>query len=452
MTQSYIQVPPDSTGKKLHSQQHVIGANTVQTQVFHLADSNNAQNVQSVDERGQASVRFAEGSPSMDAFGNLRVSSSVVLGAYEYTNSDMADLFTDVVVGGSITRNASARHLVFSVNSANGSSVARTSNRYHYYQPGVGNLVIITLAHGDVGKANNVREWGYADESDGLLFRLTGTTLQVVLRSSVTGSVVEEIINQANWNGDKLDGTGTSGMTIDVTKANFYWIDFAWLGVGPARFGVVAPDGSRWVCHTFENPNNRIGAYMASGSLPLHFHNYNTGATAGTSEFKLICSAIYAESPTDYTFWRSSIDAGNTRTVTTGTPIVSLKPSLLYNGVPNRVGIYPECLSVYVTGGPVKVQIVDDAVLTGATWAIDKSTVVGDTTATSYTGGEVFHTYYLDAGSHHIEVDKLFETNDEGYHVLADGTDAYSMSLVFTKMNAGDTVTATATINYRELR
>lgn len=452
MTQSYIQVPADSTGKKLQTEQHVVGSNTVQTQVMHLADAVNANQIQQVDIRGQAYTRFAEGSPSMDAFGNLRVSSAQVLGAYEYTNSDMADLFTDAVSGGTLTRDSTARHMVFSVNNQNNSSVSRTSNRYHYYQPGVGNLVIITLAHGDAGKSGNIREWGYADESDGLLFRLTGTTLQVVLRSSVSGSVVEEIIDQSNWNGDKLDGTGKSGMTIDVTKANFYWFDFAWLGVGPARFGVLAPDGSRWVCHTFENPNTRLGAYMASGSLPLHFHNYNTSVTAGTSEFKLICSAIYAESAVDYTFWRSSIDAGATRTVTTNTPVVSLKPSLMYNSKVNRVGIYPECISIFVSGGPVKVQIVDDAVLTGATWTIDNTTTLGDATATSSSGGEVFHTYYFDAGSHHIDVNKLYETNDEGYHVLADGTDAYTMSLVFTKINPGDTVTATATVNYRELR
>lgn len=451
-TNSFIQVPPDSTGKKLYAKSATVDAATVHTQVYNLGGGNNPENVQHVDNRGQASVRFAEGSPSMDAFGNLRVSSSVVLGAYEYTNSDMADLFTDEVVGGSLTRDTDARHMVFSVNNQNASTVSRTSNRYHYYQPGVGNLVIITLAHGDAGKTNNVREWGYADESDGLLFRLTGTTLQVVLRSSVSGAVVEEIVDQANWNGDKLDGTGTSGVDIDLTKANFYWIDFAWLGVVPARFGVLAPDGSRWVCHTFENPNARLGAYMASGSLPLHFNNYNTGVTAGTSEFKLICSAIYAESAIDYTFWRSSIDAGNTRAVTTGTPIVSLKPSLMHNGTTNRVGIYPEYISIFVSGGPVKVQIVDDATLTGATWGINKDNVLGDATATAASGGEVFHTCYFDAGAHRIDINKLYETNDEGYHVLADGTDAYTMSLVFTKLNAGDTVTATATINYRELR
>ena len=452
MPNSFIQVPPDSTGKKLFAKSATVDGSTVHAQVFNLGSGDNPLNVQTVDNRGQAAVRFAEGSPSMDAFGNLRVSSSRVLGSYEYTNDDMSDLFTDTVSGGSITRDPVARNMVLSVNSQNGSSVSRTSNRYHYYQPGVGNHVIITLAHGDVGKANNVREWGYADESDGLLFRLTGTTLQTVLRSSVSGSVVEEVIDQSNWNGDKLDGTGTSGMTIDVTKANFYWIDFAWLGVGTVRFGVLAPDGSRWVCNTFTNPNSRISAYMASGSLPIHVHNYNTGTTAGTSEIKLICSAIYAESQTDYTYWRSAIDSSDLRTVTTRTPILSLKPTAQYDGAVNRVGIYPECISVFVSGGPVKMEIIDDATLVGANWSIYNNRVIGDNSATTISSGDVFHTYYLNAGSHNLQVDQIYETNDEGYHVTANGVDVYTMTLAFTKLNVSDTVSVTATINYRELR
>ena len=454
MSNSFIQVPPDSTGKKLYAKSNVVNGQLVHSQVYHLGDGVNPEFIQSVDNRGQAAVRFAEGSPTMDAFGNLRVSSARVLGAYEYTNTDMADLFVDATSnGGTILRDADARHMLFSTTSASGSSVSRTSNRYHYYQPGVGNLVIITLAHGDSGKENNVREWGYADESNGLLFRLSGETLQVVLRSDTSGTVEEQVIDRADWNGDKLDGTGTSGMTIDVTKANFYWIDFAWLGVGAARFGVLSPDGSRWVCHTFQNPNTNLGAYMATGSLPLHFHNYNTALTSGTSEFKLICSAIYAESTVNYTYWRASIDSGDLKPVTTNTPIVSLKPAITVNGKLNRVGIYPECLSIYVTGGPVRVHVIDQATtLTDSDWSIDNGTVLGDSAATACIGGSVFHTYYLDVGSHHIDIDKLYETNDEGYHVLADGSDAYSMTLAFTKLNPADTVLATASINYRELR
>lgn len=447
--QGYIQLPPDSTGKKLHTLQDVVGADTVQTQVFSLGGGNSVLNKQFVDERGQAYTRFAEGSPSMDAFGNLRVSAAEILGAYEYTNGDMVDLFTDLTVsGGTITHVPQASHTILATNSTATSEASRTTNRYHYYQPGVGNLIIITMAHGDAGKANNVREWGYADESNGILFRVTGTTLQVVLRSNTTGVVVEEIINQSAWNGDKLDGTGTSGMTIDITKANFYWLDFAWLGVGPVRMGVIAPDGSRWVCHTFENPNTRIGAYMASGSLPLHFHNYNTNVTAGTSEMKLICAAIYAESGTKYTYWRfADIERETPVTVTTNTPVLSMRVK-----AGSRVGIYPECLCVYVTGGNVKLTIIDDTTLTGATWGISgEGAAEGDIGATAITGGSKFKTFYVPVGVSNLPIGQFYETNDEGYHRLADDSDSYTFTLVATKLD-GTSVTVGASLQYKELR
>ncbi len=56
-TNSYVQVPPDSTGKKLNTQQHSVSGNTVETQVFHLADHTNPSHLQHVDAQGQASVR-----------------------------------------------------------------------------------------------------------------------------------------------------------------------------------------------------------------------------------------------------------------------------------------------------------------------------------------------------------------------------------------------------------
>lgn len=454
MTNSYVQVPPDSTGKRLYTQQHTLDALPVEVQVYHLADSDSPTHIQSVDNRGQAAVRFAEGSPTMDAFGNLRVSNAQVLGAYEYSNGPMDDLFTDTIVGsGSVTYVPTASQTILSVSGTNGDSISRVTNRYHYYQPGVGNLVIITLAHGDVGKSGNTREWGYADASNGFFFRLSGTTLNVVLRSSTTGSVVDEVVPRSAWNGDKLDGTGKSGMTIDLTKANFFWYDYAWLGVGPVRFGVLAEDGSRWVCHTFENPNNRIGAYMATGSLPIYYKNYNTSATAGTSEMKLICCAVYSESTTAYTYWRfGDIDSGALKTVTTNTPLVSMKPALLNGSTTNRVGLYPEGISIYVSGGPIKLSIIDDATLTGANFTACESTATMDKDATSITGGSVYHTYFFDVGSHRLDVEKLYESNDEGYHVLADASDAYTMSLVATKLNPGDTVTCSVIVNYRELR
>ena len=55
-------------------------------------------------------------------------------------------------------------------------------------------------------------------------FEQNGTDLRVVIRDDGSGSVVDSVVSQANWNVDKLDGTGASGITIDTTKDNIYFI------------------------------------------------------------------------------------------------------------------------------------------------------------------------------------------------------------------------------------
>ena len=241
--------------------------------------ANNPRYGQHIDIRGQSYVRFAEGSPSMDAFGNLRTSAANILGGYEYSAIDQSGLFTDnITTGGLVTFMPQESQTVLSCTSGTGSSAIRTTNRYHFYQPGVGNLIITTLSHGDTGKANNVRRWGYFDAFNGLFWQLTGSTLQVVIRSNTSGTVVDTVVNQTAWNGDRVDGEGISAMNLDITKSNFYWIDYAWLGVGVARFGILSADGSRWVCHTFQNPNTNVGPYMATGTLPVRYENFNVGA------------------------------------------------------------------------------------------------------------------------------------------------------------------------------
>jgi len=69
---SFVQVPPDSTGKKVYTKQATIGADTVQVQGMHLADSTNPEQLLSVDSRGAAAVRFAEGQPIMGSLGALK--------------------------------------------------------------------------------------------------------------------------------------------------------------------------------------------------------------------------------------------------------------------------------------------------------------------------------------------------------------------------------------------
>jgi hypothetical protein len=237
-------------------------------------------------------------------------------------------------------------------------------------------------------------------------------------------------------------------MTLDLTKANFYFIDFAWLGVGTVRFGVLGPDGARNVVHTFQNPNANIGAFMETATLPLRWENYNTGVTGGGSDLRLICAAVYAQSRTDYSFWRfSDIERSTPVTVTTDTPVFSMRVASGSN-----VSVYPEQLSLVVTGGNVKLTIMDDATLTGATWGITGGGIVeGDIGATVAADGGRFKSWYIPAGVSNIDLSPFYELNDEGYHRPPDNSASQTFTLLATKLD-GATVTVGATLGYKELR
>lgn len=80
-------------------------------------------------------------------------------------------------------------------------------------------------------------------------------------------------IPQDQWNIDKMDGTGPSGYTIDLSKMQMFYIDYTWYGAGYVRWGVRAADGTVTYCHKLQNNNTNTEAYMRSGNLPARYES-----------------------------------------------------------------------------------------------------------------------------------------------------------------------------------
>jgi hypothetical protein len=78
-------------------------------------------------------------------------------------------------------------------------------------------------------------------------------------------------IPQSQWNLDKMDGTGPSGYTLDLTKMQMFYIDYSWYGAGYVRWGFRAADGTVTYCHKLQNNNVNTEAYMRSGNLPARY-------------------------------------------------------------------------------------------------------------------------------------------------------------------------------------
>lgn len=337
------------------------------------------------------------GGTNTDAFGRLRVSEPYTL--FDSQNRYAADNQFDVSTasGGSTTYLPNEAAVRMDVTTTNGSEVVRQTYRRFPYQPGKGLLVLMTFVM-DNTESNLRQRAGYFDTQNGVFFQKTGTTKEFVLRSYISGAVDDSrTVAQSSWNGDKLDGTGPSGLTLDPTKAQILWMDFEWLGVGDVRCGFII-NGQYILCHTFHNANLITSVYMTTAILPLRYEIKNTATAASSSSMKAICASVVSEGG----FQQVSIDHVARRTSilntigTTFLPLVSIRLASTALGavvLPNRVQVLPTTSQNY------EVALFKNATLTGASWAAVSSNanVEMDVASTAITGGTIVQVDYTTA-------------------------------------------------------
>ncbi|RKZ11038.1 hypothetical protein DRQ25_00835 [Candidatus Fermentibacteria bacterium] len=271
-------------------------------------------------------------SPSIDAFGRWRVSNPQTLFDSKniFNDEGISDslenepLFYDnqeVSGGGTSTlynANEASQSISVSLNTA-GRRVRQTKMRFNY-QPGKSQLVFLTYNLERLDENITKRE-GIFDDENGLFMEAVGEAVGFVRRSFVTGSAVDDRIEQEDWNIDQMDGNGVSGVTLDWTKTQILIIDFEWLGVGRVRMGFVV-DGKIYYAHEFLNANNLDVVYMSTPNLPLRSEISNDGSGAA-SILTQICSTVISEG--------GSQDLGMIRYASTeGTHLVATTENTLY--------------------------------------------------------------------------------------------------------------------------
>ena len=89
----------------------------------------------------------------------------------------------------------------------------------------------------------------------------------------------DTFIPQSTWNGDKLNGSGASGVTLNPTKGNVFQIGIQYLGFGVVTFQVeVCPSNSNdaqfVTVHTIKFPNTQTTTNVSQPSFPFT-HDYS---------------------------------------------------------------------------------------------------------------------------------------------------------------------------------
>lgn len=335
---------------------------------------------------------------SLDAFGRLRVAQPYTLFDSQNRYQKDPQFSEELVTGGTATYVANESSVDLAVTTASGSKAVRQTFRSFPYQPGKSLMVLATFVMNE-GKENLRQRVGYFNADNGVFFQVNGTTKSFVLRTNTSGTPSDvRTVNQANWNGDKLDGTGASGIVLDITKAQILYMDFEWLGVGDVRCGFVV-DGQPIICHIFHNPNEQSSVYMTTATLPIRYEITNTGVTDSSSSMKQICSSVismggYQQTSVDHVARRTTAFT-NIDTAATFYPIVSIRLASTALGavvLPNRIQFLP------LTSQNYEVALVKNSTLTGASWVAvgSDANVEMDVSATAIaTLGTIVQTDYI---------------------------------------------------------
>ena len=328
-----------------------------------------------------------------DPFGRLRVSTPLTLfdSQNRYQKDDQFDEST--ASGATVTFDTNTSTVNMNVTTTSGSKVVRQTYRVFPYQPGKGLLFMGTFVMA-AAQTNLRQRVGYFNTENDVFFQQNGSTKSFVLRSNITGTPSDtRTVNQADWNGDKLDGTGESGKTLDTSKAQILFIDFEWLGVGSVRCGFII-DGQFIICHTFNNANEITSVYMTTAILPVRYEIEATAAISSSATLKQICSTVIS----DGGYQEAAANQFARRTALLGSISTTFLPLVSIRLASDSLGavVLAQAIQVFpTTNQNYEVVLLKNATLTGASYnTTDFTHVDYDVSATAVTGGTiVLHDY-----------------------------------------------------------
>lgn len=340
---------------------------------------------------GRLEVDASFSGPVIDAFGRLRTSVPLTLFDSSHRYADNGLWATSTANSGAATFSSNEGLVNLTTTTTSGSKVYRETTKCFSYQPGKSLLALNTFVM-NAAKIGLRQRVGYYGSANGIYLELDGFTLSFVERSSVTGSLVETKAVQSTWNVDKLDGSGESGLVLDISKAQIMWMDIEWLGLGTVRLGFVI-NGIFVHCHSFHHANLISSTYITTASLPLRYEIENTAATASNSTLKQICSSVVSEGGYELRGLQQAVSIPLTTPKTLGTagtfyPVISLRlKSTRLDGI-----VILTALSLLAaTTGNFNWQVRAGGTTTAGAWvsAGTNSSVEYNITGTGYSDGRI---------------------------------------------------------------
>ncbi len=265
----------DSSGNSIHADSY----NSLKTSIYNSnGNPNSNSNPLIISENSYNLHR--------DAFNRLRVSHPFTI--FDSKNiGKINNKFTDYKTNSNgVTYDINSSSVLLNCDASN-TIVIRESKNSFAYQPGKSLLILNTFVFGNVvsNTSNILQRVGYFDDYNGIFLQIDPSGVFISKRSNSSGTITDTPIELNNWNGSP------DAKNLDFSKAQIFWIDIEWLGVGSVRTGFVL-DGIFILAHTFYHSNIVNNTYMTTAQLPIR---YEIRRILNNGSLKQICSSVISE-------------------------------------------------------------------------------------------------------------------------------------------------------------
>lgn len=336
----------------------------------------------------------------LTAFGDLRVAelTPVFQYSFEYTVGN-TELNTNTVANDGTVTQASAMAVV-GTSTTTASTACLQTKRHARYRSGLGGLLRFTGKFTS-GVAATEQYLGLADEfgssaafKNGYMVGFDGGTFGFH-RFQNDAKIT---VTQASWD-DPLDGTGASGMTVDLLKLNVWEIRFQYLGAGAITLCIEDDSTGLFIpVHTvlYANLNTTPSVHNPN------FHGTIWVNNAGTTSDLVVSSAsmsYFIEGKTELEGMyqpQQSTGVQSTASITTELAVMTIRNKTTYISKTNFVDILIENIVASIEASAANnlgsVTLTKNATLGGVPSYSDINTsdsvVDMDTAGTTVTGGK----------------------------------------------------------------
>ncbi|WP_223701152.1 hypothetical protein [Sutcliffiella deserti] len=210
-----------------------------------------------------------------------------------------------------------------------------------------------------------VGRWGLFDDENGAYFGVDSSGTFLAYRRDG----VDTVVPQASWNIDSLDGTGPSGITLDLANGNIFQIVFSWYGYGVIEWQVVVQNpvdlSQEVVTVNRVKPSGQTS--FTDPNLPLRGQVEN-GATTGTNFTLYLAGRQYSIIGNYNPVFRVTSERRSFTATTTLAPVISFQRKAIFpagSGRPNSVNVTLEGLDL-LSGSDIYYQVILGSTINGA--------------------------------------------------------------------------------------